>query len=812
MLPLGSSRVTQERNRLKAVEGTGQWFVDSQEFQDWMIQSPSSLLWVFGKHGSGKSHVACRIIEELCFYRDSRRVAANCDKDLIAVAYVYCSSLADGDNHPRKLLLSIFRQLVEQHPYTSDMPTLWRGFGSDKDPASTGQFTIGELEQAISALSAWFQRTFIVFDGLDECSRVDSADGSTKASRADQEDFDRLCRYISTLSQNAPLNASIKTMVFSRPDYREIEDAFKGCVLVQTDSGANEDDIKKYITQKTESLTKNTKVLAEVKDKLLSGSEGMFLWVELFVNILNNECRSAKDMQEAMDEAPQSLSDVYERSLKRIMRQPPRVRKRALTAIMWVTNAKRPILKEEMQQLLAVRPDMDDWDEDCEFERDNGLLPECGDLIQLVNDQYRLIHFSLKEFLTVPPNEVESIREYWKLQLDQAEIMSEACLVFLNFETFKQGPKKTKNELQLLIERQPFIKYAASHWGNHLRDVDNMSASLTNLHRLARRFLYCDGARELSRQVALSQKSSYSHLVFPYSGSSTPLHMLAVFDLVSLAETIPDVVQQLGHKDMFESIPLDDALEHDHRHIAMWIVEKHIIHQDRVTFPQTFEGRIVRCYAAATNSWVEMLSPLVQLGEDINRKYCMETPLIGAAQKGHLQAVEALLSLGADINSVNDFGQTPLHRAVLASKSDVALRLIEAGADVSLMTSSNMTPLHLAAQTGDVKVAEALIRRGANINAVCAQFGTPIYYAVLKNKTDMVRYLIQGNADCNIKGPIWNCTMVAASQNSKESLEMLLSAGADATALNDEHRNAAHVAAANGHLDCIDILAGKPHN
>jgi len=67
---------------------------------------------------------------------------------------------------------------------------------------------------------------------------------------------------------------------------------------------------------------------------------------------------------------------------------------------------------------------------------------------------------SLKEYLTGTLSTVGSLKDY---QLQQAGIMAETCLVFLNFETFRHGPIDTQEELNALMEALPFLEYSSSY-------------------------------------------------------------------------------------------------------------------------------------------------------------------------------------------------------------------------------------------------------------------------------------------------------------------------------------------------------------
>lgn len=66
---------------------------------------------------------------------------------------------------------------------------------------------------------------------------------------------------------------------------------------------------------------------------------------------------------------------------------------------------------------------------------------------------------------------------------------------------------------------------------------------------------------------------------------------------------------------------------------------------------------------------------------------------------GYAKVVQLLIDKGYtdQINSVNKWGNTPLHRAVEFGYEDVARLLIENGAEVSTASNDGWTALHYAA-------------------------------------------------------------------------------------------------------------------
>eukprot|EP01051_Picozoa_sp_SAG22_P000243 SAG22_NODE_5_length_41775_cov_111.520971_6_plen_292_part_00 len=83
-------------------------------------------------------------------------------------------------------------------------------------------------------------------------------------------------------------------------------------------------------------------------------------------------------------------------------------------------------------------------------------------------------------------------------------------------------------------------------------------------------------------------------------------------------------------------------------------------------------------------------------------------------QQSHV--VQHLIDLGANVNSTNSHGMTPLHQAARSGDIVSAKLLIEAGADVDAMDNHGATPLIHAAQKGEEAVLEELLRNGANHN------------------------------------------------------------------------------------------------
>jgi cytohesin len=129
------------------------------------------------------------------------------------------------------------------------------------------------------------------------------------------------------------------------------------------------------------------------------------------------------------------------------------------------------------------------------------------------------------------------------------------------------------------------------------------------------------------------------------------------------------------------------------------------------------------------------------------------TDLHFAAQAGDVEAIARLAAGGADVNSRDEHGSTPLKYASAEPFLAAVRKLIELGADVNRGDDSGFTPLHCAAAHGfhaeAVAVVEALLAGGAGVNARSREFGfVPLHEA---RGGGVIRLLVARGADAGVR-------------------------------------------------------------
>lgn len=225
--------------------GTGRWFLQGQEFHDW-LDTPNSGLWVYGIPGAGKTILTSIVLQEL----------QNNLRDGSALAFFFCDYKAPTSQDPWQILGSLVRQLAIHRESTflifHEFCKLRVRYGKwTKYP------TIEELRELLVSMLATFDTTTIVVDGLDECgTNTETVVHLLK----------RLGKYCNLL-------------LFSR-DEQDIREALAHIPSVSI--AAQSSDLRLYVMGEIETRTRNRQLRIrnpELKDqiakRLIEGAEGM---------------------------------------------------------------------------------------------------------------------------------------------------------------------------------------------------------------------------------------------------------------------------------------------------------------------------------------------------------------------------------------------------------------------------------------------------------------------------------------------------------------------------------------------------------
>jgi ankyrin repeat protein len=156
-------------------------------------------------------------------------------------------------------------------------------------------------------------------------------------------------------------------------------------------------------------------------------------------------------------------------------------------------------------------------------------------------------------------------------------------------------------------------------------------------------------------------------------------------------------------------------------------------------------------FIATYNNHVSLVSYLLQHTDVNQANNHGVTPLLIAAQKGHLEVVKYLVTQGqAAVNQATNDGATPLLIAAQKGHLEVVKYLVAQGkADVNQAYEDSATPLFVAAQEGHLEVVKYLVAQGqAAVNQADEDGATPLFVAAQEGHLEVVKYLVEtGQAD-----------------------------------------------------------------
>ncbi len=177
-----------------------------------------------------------------------------------------------------------------------------------------------------------------------------------------------------------------------------------------------------------------------------------------------------------------------------------------------------------------------------------------------------------------------------------------------------------------------------------------------------------------------------------------------------------------------------------------------------------------------------------------------------AIKRNDPEAIATLLSRGFDANTVDASGNTGLFLAIKEPSLKVAEVLIKwPKTHVESRTSKDESPLMMASLKGLTDVCAQLIARGADVNKTG---WTPLHYAATTGQMAVIDLLLENYAYIDAASPNGSTPlMMAAHYGSAESVQQLLTAGADPMLKNEKGLTAIDFANGANRSEAAKIIA-----
>ncbi|KAL6801754.1 ankyrin repeat-containing domain protein [Trichoderma sp. SZMC 28012] len=786
--------------------GTGKWFLEQKEFQDW-ITGNNGTLFCYGIPGAGKTILASLIINRL-----SSRFRGSSD---IGITYVYFNYNKQEDQDFQKLLASLLKQLAGGLHYLPESTKQLYDEHSKKRTRASLEEIITDLTCVITSYS----EVFIILDALDECP------------------FFELHLFLSRLFE-LQRRYKIKILTTSRP-IPEIMDLFNHSNVAKLQIRAETSDVTKCIEAQMDRLPKVARESPALWDEIKAGiseaADGMFLLAQIYLVLLQdkmtlNDIRrqlvifKSRNTENTSGQKGKTLTYAYEQAIERIRDQKEGISKLAMRALAWVTLAKRQITTLELQHALATQGGMTTLSHD-DLPDLSDITSACVGLLTIDEQSHiiRLVHYTAHEYL-------EETQNSWFPSAEESIMRS--CLTYLSFEIFNSGHCQSDEAFEHRIESFPLFHYAANHWECHLSHDTEVIEDVIH-------FLESQTSVEASMQARFTEKQHPLHQKYSqdFPSNMTGLHAAAVLGLTEATKLLLERGCDPGAMDSYNYTPVSWASFFGHE----VVVELLVIAGANLEVRDLKNERTPLMWAAARGHEA-VVKLLLEQGSDINAQDCVgQTPLSIAARYEHKTIIELLRQSGGTIDDEDTLGYLKLvfhdgaipswmspsvgkskSRDVTQNAEDSCHNTPETGSDVDvdedeLMESDvdlnekdddGRTPLSLAAEFGQRDLIQSLIETGeVNLDEADDETGmTPLHWAVVNGHPYVVELLTNAGAQLEIEEKEYQMTALGLAVHHKQ---MDVYRGADINARTPDGLTVLYPAIERGYFDVIRLLVER---
>ncbi|KAI9876586.1 MAG: hypothetical protein M1830_006164, partial [Pleopsidium flavum] len=718
---------------------TGQWFLDTAGFRDWLEAEEASCLWCCGVPGAGKTVLTSMVVEHVTDYSKGQDLSEQPIILPLEVKEFYSS-----------------RIMMERAPTVKDH--------------------VGLLLKILDN----FTKTYIFIDALDECP---------------EETREELLPVLETLRSSAYL------FLTSRP-HINVDQLLHGVsqIKVLASDADIKTYLKAKMTRRGSRLAtfiaRDSSLENDIVRMVSEKAGGMFLLARLQLDRLGTQT-TPKNIRKALATIPSGIQATYDDAILRIRTQGEDNATLAFKVLYWIYCAKRNLEVEELLHALAVE-DCDTSLDSSAFTELEILIGVCAGLVSVDEESHvlRLVHFSLQEYLKdtasglFPDAEeqvsrtclaymtfdvfkegpclgdatlVDRLRQYrfadyasryWGLHIRgklESDLLDQALQYLAN-------DKCTSSSIQ--ISRQPKFTYKGCY--------EAFPKKVTSLHIAAHWGLEYILTTLLEREADIADRDS---------AGQTALHWAAREGNAAIVRILMKQPVEVDARDNLGRTALQLSAKHGHVDVAALLREKGA----RVDIPD--QDGDVTLHVAAREGHDAVIRLLLATDIDVNVKNKLDlTPIHLAAIDGHDAAVRLLLENGAEVEATGKAGHTVLHMLAFTGDEGIARTLIETGAHVNAKTASGYSVLFEAAKCARSGFVKLLLDHGADINTRHDHNHgeTVLKAAVSTDNTSTLAALLDGGADIN-RVDEWTRTPLfeAAKEQMGASLMLLLERGAN---------------------------------
>lgn len=370
-----------EQSKGSLLDACCKWVIESSELQQWQNGSDTSLLWIRGGPGKGKTMTVIGLVQ--LFHNPE------CADSSTSLAYFFFqSSVPHLNNAVSTLRALVWKLLWENHSLSKYIPDEYRCKGAQKGEIFEGPNAFSILTSMLSQMlcDEEIGQPIIIIDAIDEC----------------QVGMDRLLDWIA--SEASRPDSRAKWLMSSRPNVAMTE-SLRVIPCAQSlsldDNCARVDMAVQYFIQDRVGQLAQRKALSEgqrrdIETSLKEKSEYTFLWVALVSQRLLR-C-SRRNIPKELEKIPAGLVPLYDQSLHQIESHADSLDDTLYRPVLRsIVLAFRPLSIEEV--VLAVGP------EEASAADILDLVELCGSFLTLRDKHVYLQHQSVRDYFCDGPGQ-----------------------------------------------------------------------------------------------------------------------------------------------------------------------------------------------------------------------------------------------------------------------------------------------------------------------------------------------------------------------------------------------------------------------
>ncbi|KAJ3575968.1 hypothetical protein NPX13_g3851 [Xylaria arbuscula] len=810
---LSFEKIDARHSNIKSAHAkTCAWLLSHPDYIEWLnpakFAEHHGLLWIHGKPGAGKS-----TLMKYIYTRAKENKGTT-------ISFFFNARGDTLEKSTEGMYRSLLLQLLQK------MPDLQEVLDSD-DHHCLGNndgtpWQIDTLQHLLSAaISKLGRRRVMCFiDALDECSEAQVRD---------------MVDYFEQLGHSSLDKERELYICFSSRHYPTICVQY-GRMLTLEDQQGHSTDLDKYVRSKLKAG--KGKDVEPIRTELLRKSAGVFMWVVLVVNILNEEFHRGRifAVKKRLQETPAELSALF----KDILQRDNKNMDDLLLCIQWILYAKLPLKPEEFYYAVVAGLDpelqgLSEWDPQHITLDDlkrfvSSSSKGLAEVTKSKAGTVQFIHESVRDFLLKDGG----IHEIWPSLEEDFQSMShnklkECCYMYMKTDISEHVPsdvrlpKATSDEAKALRQRAsekfPLLRYATHNVLYHA----NIAATDVAQEAFLKTF-------DLEAWINLDNLFANYHNHRHKLSVSLP-YILAENNFARLIiEMFPFLDMSISCPRERYRTPLFTAIVNRHQEAVAALLQsrdtvlvERLLRNFRCTRDLKFYKGETPLKCATRGKCPEILHLLLldQSSKSINlesTEYEGSMSLVSwTASYGYRELMQLLLERGASIESTGPHGETALLRAV-RYKSDTELiqLLLERGANIESTGLHGNTALLVAVECkpNNIEVIRLLLDYGANIESTVPNGNTPLL-AALKckpNNIEVIRLLLDYGA--NVESIDWNgnTPLLAAlmwTSSSIEPMQLLLDRGANIESTTFEGDTPLSIAIQNQNTTLMQLLLDR---